>query len=130
MPDRQCPFLEWKNSGLFSASYRCRKTDQDILTGSSLYNSYCNNYESNYSQCPHFKPEPANSGCYLTSACVEAMGLADDCYELTVLREFRDAWLMHQPGGVDSLLPVYLRLSQAERERNNRMKGNGEGNNG
>jgi len=32
--------------------------------------------------------------CFLTTACVRAMGLPDDCQELTVLRRFRDEHLM------------------------------------
>lgn len=31
-----------------------------------------------------------NSGCFLTSACCEFYGKADDCYELQTLRNFRD----------------------------------------
>jgi hypothetical protein len=31
--------------------------------------------------------------CFLTTACVLAKGLADDCHELTVLRDFRDTYL-------------------------------------
>ena len=31
-----------------------------------------------------------DSGCFLTSACVEALGLPDDCEELQVLRVLRD----------------------------------------
>ena len=29
-------------------------------------------------------------GCYITTACVDHMGLADDCHELSVLRKYRD----------------------------------------
>jgi hypothetical protein len=32
--------------------------------------------------------------CFLTTACVAARGLPDDCEELTVLRDFRDSYLM------------------------------------
>lgn len=32
----------------------------------------------------------SGSGCFLTSACVEAIGLTDDCEELTRLRVLRD----------------------------------------
>jgi len=39
--------------------------------------------------------KPACCGwCFLTTACVEARGLPDDCKELTVLRGFRDGFLM------------------------------------
>ena len=34
------------------------------------------------------------SGCFLTSACVRARNLSDDCDELKTLREFRDSFMM------------------------------------
>ena len=41
----------------------------------------------------------SGSGCYLSTACVEAMGLQDNCFELAALRSFRDNVLMQQPSG-------------------------------
>ncbi len=41
-----------------------------------------------------------DSGCYITTAICEASGKADNCYELTVLRKFRDEWLAKQPDGM------------------------------
>lgn len=38
--------------------------------------------------------------CYLTSACVAHAGLTDDCHELTVMRAFRDEFLMLSAPGV------------------------------
>jgi hypothetical protein len=35
-----------------------------------------------------------SGGCFLTTACVEHMGLRDDCHELTTLRRFRDTYLI------------------------------------
>lgn len=35
----------------------------------------------------------ASSGCFLTTACCEYMGLPDDCRELTVMRNVRDTYL-------------------------------------
>jgi hypothetical protein len=40
-----------------------------------------------------------SGGCFLTTACTEAAGLADDCTELEVLRQFRDGYLVRQPNG-------------------------------
>lgn len=37
--------------------------------------------------------------CYLTTACIEARGLPDDCVELTTLRAFRDHYIAHLPAG-------------------------------
>lgn len=44
------------------------------------------------------KLEPS-SGCYLTTAAVDTVGLADDCWELQTLRRFRDNFLVLSSGG-------------------------------
>ncbi len=49
-------------------------------------------------------------GCFLTTACVEARGLPDDCQELTVLRAFRDGYLRARPGG-PALIATYERVA-------------------
>lgn len=54
----------------------------------------------------HVKKEKKKRGCYLTTACVEAQGLADDCHELTVLRHFRDTYMRGIPGG-EALIEAY-----------------------
>lgn len=46
--------------------------------------------------------------CYITTACVEQMGLADDCEELTVLREFRDIYLLKKENGKE-LIQLYYK---------------------
>lgn len=49
---------------------------------------------SNYFDKPQLpEPEKKDSGCYLTSACVDYMGKTDNCEELTVLRNFRDGYM-------------------------------------
>ena len=50
--------------------------------------------------------------CFLTTACCEAYGKADDCYELEALRAFRDGWLVHQPGGA-AAISTYGRIAPA-----------------
>lgn len=37
--------------------------------------------------------------CYITTAVCETFGKADDCYELTLLRNYRDGYLGSQPDG-------------------------------
>lgn len=46
--------------------------------------------------------------CFLTTACVEHAGLPDDCYELTVLRRFRDSYVANLPGGRSMLSEYYV----------------------
>lgn len=46
-------------------------------------------------------------GCFITTACVEHRGLADDCYELQTLRQFRDALVEHDEGFRSKVLEYY-----------------------
>ncbi len=50
------------------------------------------------------------SRCYLTTACVQAKGLADDCEELTLLRYFRDSYLLKLSNGTE-LIKLYYQYS-------------------
>lgn len=43
-------------------------------------------------------------GCYLTTICCQVIGLPDDCFELTVLRSFRDRFMAREPGGRSDLI--------------------------
>ncbi|MDD7282114.1 MAG: hypothetical protein PUH10_09040, partial [Erysipelotrichaceae bacterium] len=59
-----------------------------------------------YSDCPIYKTD-TSGGCYLTSACMYAKGLPDDCYELETLRSFRDTWLKNSDGGKEIIEQYY-----------------------
>lgn len=48
--------------------------------------------------------------CFLTTACVEYKGLPDDCEELTVLRHFRDSYLLALPTG-PAMVAEYYRIA-------------------
>lgn len=48
--------------------------------------------------------------CFITTACVQSRGLPDDCEELTVLRNFRDSYLLHTTNGAQ-LIDLYYRYS-------------------
>lgn len=94
-----CPYYTWRSD------YYCVKQQREVPD--DTYHKYCQNYD--YDDCPIYKDEGSSSsdGCYLTSACVEAMGLPDDCYELTVLRGFRDSYLKSIPGGKEEICEYY-----------------------
>ncbi|MBO4832331.1 MAG: hypothetical protein J5569_07725 [Oscillospiraceae bacterium] len=51
--------------------------------------------------------EPEDDPCFLTSACVHARGLPDDCEELTLLRRYRDTYLRGRAGGEDAIREYY-----------------------
>jgi len=52
------------------------------------------------------KCEPPE-GCYITTACCEALGLDDDCFELRTLRRYRDQVLALRPGGTSDIAAYY-----------------------
>lgn len=91
-----CPYY-W-----YDHHYACRKSGKDV--NEDIYYKYCRNYD--YGDCPIYKGNDT-SGCFLTSACTEAKGMSDDCYELTTLRRFRDEYLAHQKTGKDEICHYY-----------------------
>lgn len=51
-------------------------------------------------------PKTKKSGCFITTAVCDSLKKADDCYELTAFRRFRDDWLARQTDG-PSLIEEY-----------------------
>jgi hypothetical protein len=52
------------------------------------------------------------SNCFLTTACCELVGLEDNCFELSVLRRYRDEVLPILPGG-KAEIALYYALAPA-----------------
>ena len=48
-----------------------------------------------------------SSGCFISTACVEAQGLPDNCEELTILRQWRDTYLTKLSDGPELLGAYY-----------------------
>lgn len=92
-----CPYYWYDNH------YACKKTGKEV--NEDIYYKYCRNYD--YDDCPIYKGQDS-SGCFLTSACVEAEGLPDNCHELSVLRLFREEYLRKIPGGPDEIAEYYF----------------------
>lgn len=82
--------------------YYCMKKKDYV--NSDVYQKYCKNYD--YADCPIYKDDPSG-GCYLTSACMLAKGLPDNCYELETLRHYRDTWLMSSEEGRNIIQQYY-----------------------
>lgn len=65
----------------------------------------------------------SDSGCYIATACVDAVGLPDNCFELNVLRNFRDKVLLRTPRGRRAVEEYYrvapeIVMAVEEREGN------------
>ena len=77
----------WKLGGPFTSVEAC----QTYLA--NLHEApVANSTESK--QCVYRGSTVTYEGCFLTTPCVAHAGLADDCEELTVLRGFRDDYLL------------------------------------
>lgn len=87
-----CMYLDHNDSeGTFIIKYRC---------------GHINRYVS--SKTPACAAFMERSGsCYLTTACVRHMGLCDDCKELTLLRKFRDEYMMRTEEGKSKVETYY-----------------------
>lgn len=61
---------------------------------------------------PIMQGRAAGEECFLTTACCEALGLADDCFELRTLRRFRDRVMLASEEGTQEVR-VYYALAPA-----------------
>ena len=82
--------------------YYCTKKGDYV--NSDVYYKYCRNYD--YDDCPIYKGNSSGT-CYLTTACVCAKDLPDDCYELQTLRNYRDTWLRNTQDGLHAIARYY-----------------------
>lgn len=58
--------------------------------------------------------------CYITTAVCETLGKGDDCYELTLLRNYRDHFLMNQSDG-EEIISEYYDIAPTIVNRINKM---------
>ena len=98
-----CPYYKFE-SRIFGGDYYCIKQEKTV--DSDTYYQYCRNYD--YDDCPIYKHQSSSSGCFLTSACVTAKGLPDNCHELRTLRTYRDTWLSKADGGLAAISHYYI----------------------
>lgn len=49
----------------------------------------------------------SSGGCIVSTACVRAKGLPDNCVELETLRRFRDSWVVSHINGIEEIEDYY-----------------------
>ncbi|MBE6976596.1 MAG: hypothetical protein E7439_05315 [Ruminococcaceae bacterium] len=102
----ECKFYYYDNG--YSCALKREKEGYSSIDSDTVH-KYCWGYH--YSDCPRYRSNDSyqpSGGCFLTSACVEAKGLPDDCYELTILRKFRDEYLAKQENGQCEIRHYYV----------------------
>ena len=60
--------------------------------------------------CDKKQKKKQKKGCFITTAVCEYRGMSDRCYELQLLRYYRDVWLSHQKEG-KQLIEEYYRVA-------------------
>lgn len=83
---------------------KCEDCAYFYVTDNVVFNKYAcelfKRYVRRDDSCSSFVAKPSGGrGCFLTSACVNYLGKADDCEELTALRAFRDEYMGNTPEG-------------------------------
>ena len=59
--------------------------------------------------------------CYITTAVCASLGKPDDCYELNLMRRYRDEYLVNQKGG-EEIVAEYYDIAPTIVNRINRME--------
>ena len=80
-----------------SCKYLNKSDREDAVTYDAYWCTRYGKYVLTTSSCSGWESD--DGGCYLTSACVDYLGKADDCEELTSLRKFRDTYMKSTEGG-------------------------------
>lgn len=97
----------------------CKYYDEEDRWGRKGYCSYHRRYfYPEDDVCSKFEKKSESGGCFLTSACCEYKGYADDCYELTTLRGFRDGF-MKTMGGGQVIIDEYYKIAPVILEKIN-----------
>lgn len=120
---RYSPPSKWEEKVEYDRAWEVTKAQEDANEGkyrppsgpgiiSSKYDrekyygekeSYDKSYDDTKS---NNESQEKSSGCFITSACIEAFGLPDNCIELETLRKFRDEYILNLPQG-NSLIKEY-----------------------
>jgi hypothetical protein len=54
-----------------------------------------------------FKVKIVQDACLITTACIKAKGLSDNCPELTTVRAFRESYIRALPNGEEIIREYY-----------------------
>ena len=108
-----CKF--WKNTW---SGWYCAANGQEESVSSSHVDKYCHGWQADFKYCPIYERATGSSGggCFITTACVAALGCPDDGYELECMRHFRDSWLKYRPTGLEEIHHYYLIAPQIVEE--------------
>ncbi|MGP1457696.1 MAG: CFI-box-CTERM domain-containing protein [Treponema sp.] len=83
---------------------RCKVCRDAKKNNNTVQNNNCSSQNHSLSRY-----SSGSSDCFITTAICEYLGKSDDCYELSLLRSYRDSWLQTQPEGMELITEYYDR---------------------
>ena len=86
----------------YLSSYDREKRDEFLRKQGLNPREYGSRYEK-----PSSSGSSSDDGCFLTTACVSAKQLPDDCDELQTLRAYRDGYLKSRENGPEDIAEYY-----------------------
>ena len=95
----------------------CGKKVAHKHNGYSYRSWYVNENSSSYNNDDN---DNGSGGCFITTAVCDSFGKADDCYELSTFRNFRDNWLTLQNDG-KNLITEYYQIAPKIVEKINQL---------
>lgn len=101
--------LSGKSQEGYDAAFNAFNTMLEMESFEDYYTEYGKDHRKSVEGVLRSIKEKQSSPCYITTACVTMKGLLDDCEELTVLRDFRDTYLINKPNGKDLIAMYYTR---------------------
>ena len=106
LTNSQCDFFREKGYDLPKRCEECRKNKSARSSVHTPYSAYAHHSEDliHSNSSTH---SSSSSGCFITTAVCEGLGKPDDCYELTILRNYRDTWLVNRAGGQELIKEYY-----------------------
>lgn len=88
--------------------YSCPHAMDCTISKDSSY-SWNSHYSSKYKEWSDDDDE-GEDGCFLTTACVEHLGKEDNCYELQILRWYRDNYMLSSSDENRDLVRTYYEM--------------------
>lgn len=102
----QCPFynIAWKANKDFVCPQA--KDGKCSFTGYQLVDKCFDEVECE--ECIFYKKPKEDKSCFISTACIRNKDLSDNCYELNLLREYRDKYLRTFEVGRNDVQKYYM----------------------
>jgi hypothetical protein len=100
-----------KREGADRASKITDTKAEAIIAAQSIANAneeiIIHNKKGHITKGKKYGKEKDNSGCFITTACIRYYNLTDDCYQLSILRNYRDNYLQQSNNGIKLIKKYY-----------------------